>query len=240
MIAQMKDRGGRIKIPGFYDDVQAAAGGGAAGVGVAAVQREEVPEGLRHPEAARRDRLHDARADVGAADVRGQRPAVGVHRRGREDGAAGGGDGQDQHAARAEPGSEQDCRAVPEVRRGDRAEDRRAEGHAHARRQAVDDRRSTTRSCRPPAAPSRRASAGSRSSRAKADRFRWCRRSRRSSACRRCCSASGLPDENAHAPNEKLDLGNFHNGIIASAYLYDEIGRGDGKATAEDAEDAEV
>ena len=35
----------------------------------------------------------------------------------------------------------------------------------------------------------------------------------------------GLPDENAHAPNEKLDLGNFHNGIIASAYLYDEIGR---------------
>jgi acetylornithine deacetylase/succinyl-diaminopimelate desuccinylase-like protein len=33
----------------------------------------------------------------------------------------------------------------------------------------------------------------------------------------------GLPDENAHAPNEKLDLGNFHNGIIASAYLYDEI-----------------
>jgi acetylornithine deacetylase/succinyl-diaminopimelate desuccinylase-like protein len=36
----------------------------------------------------------------------------------------------------------------------------------------------------------------------------------------------GLPDENAHAPNEKLDLGNFHNGIIASAFLYDEIARG--------------
>jgi acetylornithine deacetylase/succinyl-diaminopimelate desuccinylase-like protein len=33
----------------------------------------------------------------------------------------------------------------------------------------------------------------------------------------------GLPDENAHAPNEKLDLGNFHNGIIASAYLYEEM-----------------
>jgi acetylornithine deacetylase/succinyl-diaminopimelate desuccinylase-like protein len=33
----------------------------------------------------------------------------------------------------------------------------------------------------------------------------------------------GLPDENAHAPDEKLDLGNFHNGIIASAFLYDEI-----------------
>ena len=34
----------------------------------------------------------------------------------------------------------------------------------------------------------------------------------------------GLPDENAHAPNEKLDLGNFHSGVIASAALYDEIG----------------
>ena len=33
----------------------------------------------------------------------------------------------------------------------------------------------------------------------------------------------GLPDENAHAPNEKLDLGNFHNGIVASSYLYQEI-----------------
>jgi acetylornithine deacetylase/succinyl-diaminopimelate desuccinylase-like protein len=33
----------------------------------------------------------------------------------------------------------------------------------------------------------------------------------------------GLPDENAHAPNERLDLSNFHNGILASAYLYGEI-----------------
>jgi acetylornithine deacetylase/succinyl-diaminopimelate desuccinylase-like protein len=38
----------------------------------------------------------------------------------------------------------------------------------------------------------------------------------------------GLPDENAHAPNEKLDLTNFHNGVIATAYLYEEIGRLDG------------
>ena len=33
----------------------------------------------------------------------------------------------------------------------------------------------------------------------------------------------GLPDDNLHAPNEKLDLGNFHGGIIASAHLYEEI-----------------
>jgi acetylornithine deacetylase/succinyl-diaminopimelate desuccinylase-like protein len=33
----------------------------------------------------------------------------------------------------------------------------------------------------------------------------------------------GLPDDNLHAPNEKLDLANFHGGIVASAHLYDEI-----------------
>jgi len=38
----------------------------------------------------------------------------------------------------------------------------------------------------------------------------------------------GLPDENAHAPNEKLDVGNFHGGIIASAILYDEIAKSRG------------
>jgi acetylornithine deacetylase/succinyl-diaminopimelate desuccinylase-like protein len=35
----------------------------------------------------------------------------------------------------------------------------------------------------------------------------------------------GLPDENAHAPNEKLDVANFHGGIIASALLYEEIAK---------------
>ena len=35
----------------------------------------------------------------------------------------------------------------------------------------------------------------------------------------------GLPDENAHAPNERLDLTNFHNGIVASAILYAELAK---------------
>jgi acetylornithine deacetylase/succinyl-diaminopimelate desuccinylase-like protein len=35
----------------------------------------------------------------------------------------------------------------------------------------------------------------------------------------------GLPDENAHAPNERLDLGNFHNGVVSAAILYEEIAR---------------
>ena len=33
----------------------------------------------------------------------------------------------------------------------------------------------------------------------------------------------GLPDENAHAPNEKLDLGNFYQGIKSAAYFLDEF-----------------
>jgi acetylornithine deacetylase/succinyl-diaminopimelate desuccinylase-like protein len=33
----------------------------------------------------------------------------------------------------------------------------------------------------------------------------------------------GQPDENAHAPNEWLDLENYHVGIKSAAYLYDEL-----------------
>jgi acetylornithine deacetylase/succinyl-diaminopimelate desuccinylase-like protein len=35
----------------------------------------------------------------------------------------------------------------------------------------------------------------------------------------------GQPDENAHAPNEWLDLENFHLGIKSAAYLYDELAK---------------
>nr|HPK71883.1 M20/M25/M40 family metallo-hydrolase [Vicinamibacterales bacterium] len=33
----------------------------------------------------------------------------------------------------------------------------------------------------------------------------------------------GLPDDNLHAPNEKFNLDNFFNGVLASAFLYREI-----------------
>jgi len=35
----------------------------------------------------------------------------------------------------------------------------------------------------------------------------------------------GLPDENAHAPNEKLNLDNFHRGMVSCAYLYEELAK---------------
>jgi acetylornithine deacetylase/succinyl-diaminopimelate desuccinylase-like protein len=33
----------------------------------------------------------------------------------------------------------------------------------------------------------------------------------------------GLPDENSHAPNERLDLSNYQRGILSAAYLYEEL-----------------
>jgi acetylornithine deacetylase/succinyl-diaminopimelate desuccinylase-like protein len=33
----------------------------------------------------------------------------------------------------------------------------------------------------------------------------------------------GLPDENAHAPNEKLDLDNLHHGMLTAAFLLEEL-----------------
>ena len=33
----------------------------------------------------------------------------------------------------------------------------------------------------------------------------------------------GLPDENAHAPNEKLNLNNLHHGMLSAAHLWDEL-----------------
>jgi acetylornithine deacetylase/succinyl-diaminopimelate desuccinylase-like protein len=37
----------------------------------------------------------------------------------------------------------------------------------------------------------------------------------------------GLPDENAHAPDEHLDLQNFHGGVVTSAWFYEEYARGE-------------
>ena len=110
------------------------------------------------------------------------------------------GHGEGQHAAGAEPGSEEDRRSVRGVRQEGHAEDGRAEAHAHARRQAVDD------GVRQPVRAGRRSRDREglrpdvRSSIAKAARFRSSRRSRRSSGCRACCSASACPTRTRTRP----------------------------------------
>jgi acetylornithine deacetylase/succinyl-diaminopimelate desuccinylase-like protein len=40
----------------------------------------------------------------------------------------------------------------------------------------------------------------------------------------------GLPDENAHAPNERLNLENYLKGILSIAYFYHEVGQLPGSA----------
>jgi acetylornithine deacetylase/succinyl-diaminopimelate desuccinylase-like protein len=35
----------------------------------------------------------------------------------------------------------------------------------------------------------------------------------------------GLPDENAHSPDEHLNLKNFHKGILTTAYYLDELSK---------------
>ena len=112
---------------------------------------------------------------------------------------------------------------------GDHAEDRRAEGHADARRQAVDD------VVRQPVRAGRRRA---RSRRASGSKPVFTREGgsipvvstfQEELGLPSVLFGVGLPDENAHAPNEKLDVGNFHGGIIASAILYDEIAKRDGE-----------
>ena len=104
-----------------------------------------------------------------------------------------------------------------------RAEDGGAEGHAHARRQAVDDvvrqpvragRRPRDRTAASASKPVFTREGGS---------IPVVSTFQEELGLPSVLFGVGLPDENAHAPNEKLDVGNFHGGIIASAILYDEI-----------------
>ena len=105
ILAQMKDRSGHIKIPGFYDDVRALSDAERAEWKKLPFNETKYRKELGRAAAVRRVGLLDARARVGAPDVRGERPAVRVHRRGRQDGAARHRDGQGEHApgARSAP-----------------------------------------------------------------------------------------------------------------------------------------
>ena len=211
ILAQMKDQGGRVKIPGFYDDVRPLRDEERAEFKKLPFNETRYRKELGAPKLFGESGYSTLERVWGAADVRGQRPAGRLHRRRREDRHPRRGDGQGQHAPRAGSGSGQDREAVRGLRAEGRAEDRRAEGHAHARRQAVDDR--IRQPVRAGGRPRDREGFG------KTPVF-----NREGGSIPVVATFQeilglpsvlfgvGLPDENAHAPNEKLDLGNFHGG----------------------------
>ena len=225
MIAQMKDRGGRIKIPGFYDDVRP-------------LQEEERKAWATLPFNEKKYRRTSASRSCSARPATRRSSGRGRGRRFEVNGLLSGFTGEGAKTVLpAVAMAKISMRLVPDQDpdkiadlfeayvREDHAEDRRAEDHAHARRQAVDDRRSTTRSCRPPAAPSSGASDSKPVFTREGGSIPVVSTFQEELGLPSVLFGVGLPDENAHAPNEKLDLGNFHNGIIASAILYDEIAK---------------
>ena len=101
MLAQMKDRGGRIKIPGFYDDVRPLSDSERAEFKRLPFNETRYRKELGAPKLFGETGYTTLERTTRPAHVRGERAAERVHGRGREDRAAGRGDGQGEHAAGA-------------------------------------------------------------------------------------------------------------------------------------------
>ena len=101
LIAQLKDKSGKIKIPGFYDDVRALREEERAEFKRLPFDEKAVKKHLGAPRFAGERELLAARTHVGAADARRQRASGGLDGRRQQDGHPGDGDGEGQHAARA-------------------------------------------------------------------------------------------------------------------------------------------
>ena len=148
VLTQMKDRSGRIKIPGFYDDVRPLSDAERAEWKKLPFKETKYRKELGAPKLFG-ESGYSTLERVGAADVRGEWVALRIHRRRREDRAAGDRDGQGQHAPRTRSGSEEDRRPVRGLLAEGLPKDGGAEDHTHARRQAVDDGiRQQVRACR--------------------------------------------------------------------------------------------
>jgi acetylornithine deacetylase/succinyl-diaminopimelate desuccinylase-like protein len=127
LLAQMKDKSGKIKIPGFYDAV----------VDVTEAEKKEFSRlPFNEKRWAKEIGLPKPFGETGYSTLERKwaRPTFEVN------GLLAGftGDGEGQHAPRAEPGPGGDRQAVRGLHQEAGAEDRRGHGDAHARRQALD------------------------------------------------------------------------------------------------------
>ena len=190
VLAQLKDKSGTIKIPGFYDDVRALTDEERAEFRRLPFDEKSVKKHLGAP------RLFGERS-YSVLERMWARPTLDVN--GLLSGWTGEGSktvipavAMAKVSMRLVPNQhpEKIARAVRGLHPEDHAEDGRGEGHQPARRHAVDDGVRQRRTCRRRAGRSRRASASGRCSRARAGRSRSWRTSSRRSTRRWCSSVS--------------------------------------------------
>jgi acetylornithine deacetylase/succinyl-diaminopimelate desuccinylase-like protein len=225
ILATMHDPDGTIAIPGFYDAVRPFPDAVRAAMRGLPFDEEHFRAETGAPGVRRRGRLLGARAPVDAADVRGQRAALGLHRRGGEDGAPGEGDGQGELPAGARPGPGRGRAADGGARGARRAGRGRGRRPAPARRAAVAGgaRGAAVRGGQARAGRGVRAGAGGHGRGRVDPGGRGLRADPRGPGA---AGGFGLPGENAHAPNEWMALENFDRGMRAMARLYELYGTG--------------
>ena len=190
IVAALKGPDGRIRIPGFYDDVVALTDAEREAMAGAPVRRRGVPRRDPRARAGGRGRLDDARAARRPPDPRRQRDVERVPGRGRQDHHPGPCPREDLGAAGGRPATRADLRGVPRPRGVGRAGRRHGDDALPPRGAAEPD------AVGPPGDDGRRpgasrpSTASSPSSSARAARSPSPRCSSTTSACRSSCSGS--------------------------------------------------
>ena len=228
MLAALRDRDGRVTIPGFYDDVVPLTAEERQQFAALAVRRAAIP-GSRSASAAIGGEagFHDAGAPLGPADVRHQRPVERLSGRRGQNGPPGPGGGQVQlppraaarSAQRSPPPSSGSCeRCCPPGIRNGADRHARGAGRGRAAGQPLGGGRQ----------PGHRAGLrhAGRSSCAKGARSRSWRPFANCWESIRYFWAGGWTTTTRTARTKNSRLADFQRGIAASAYLWEELAAG--------------